>query len=173
MESWIVFAVQVALSLLTLSVVVLSFVWSRSCAREGRETKRLMVNMSALFYKLHGAHPGPGQAGTHAPVKARHGGTALAPMPLESMTDSRRTAGLTVAMSLPVIERRMVAVTREEDDEAQARPTVEVTPSRPLAVNFGGRERLTMIGIAPQVAEGPMPAGDEAYSVVSTKPTGR
>jgi hypothetical protein len=60
MGSWIVFAVQVALSLITLALVVLSFVWLRSTAREGREAKRLLENMSALVHKVVGM-PSPGQ----------------------------------------------------------------------------------------------------------------
>jgi hypothetical protein len=240
---WVIGAFQIVLSVALLLALFITITWLRSNAEDGRETKRHIARLSATFHQMQvGAYQGPSPSVNHAPVKARQGGSAPAPMPLESMTDSRRTAGLTVAMSLPVIERRMVAVTREEDDEAQARPTVEVTPSRPLAVKVGAevveldagtvariealqedakagrldgslllrvidaglseaegprvsgeapcepvdrdsgedvtqlmgeRERLTILGIAPQVAEGPMPASSAASGVVSTKPTGR
>ena len=55
MGSWIVFAIQITLSLITLAIAVLSFVWLRSSAREGRETKRLVETLSALFRGMHGA----------------------------------------------------------------------------------------------------------------------
>jgi hypothetical protein len=102
MGSWIVFAVQVTLSLLTLSVAVLSFVWLRSNARDGRETKLLLERIA------NGFHPTSGDASAAMPPAwARHGGAAPAPMALDTMTDSRRSAGLTIAMARPEVQRQL------------------------------------------------------------------
>jgi hypothetical protein len=102
MGSWIVFAVQVTLSLITLAIGVLSFVWVRSSAREGRETKRLLENLSALFNRLYGATNAESSAlVAEAPAKTRRGGVTPAPVELESMTEPQRRQALTIEMVRP------------------------------------------------------------------------
>jgi hypothetical protein len=112
---WVVLVVQIVLSIATLAALFITIAWLQSSVREGRETKRLLENLSAVFNKMVGTtSPGPSAAVTASPAKARRGGAPPAPVELESMTEPQRRQALTVEM---------------------VRPTVE-TP-RPLAVKLG------------------------------------
>lgn len=136
MGQWIVFAVQVTLSLITLTVAVLSFVWVRSSAREGRETKRLLENLSALFRKMYEPTlPGRSALVTGAPTNEQQGSTSSAPVELESMTEPQRRQALTVEMVRPSGFPRSAGSIRCDADDAPMPSTVEIPP--PLAVKVG------------------------------------
>ena len=74
---WIVLVVQIVLSIAMLAALFITVAWLQSSAREGRETKRLLENLSTLFQNMVGASaPGPSAAVTSSPAKARQGGSA-------------------------------------------------------------------------------------------------
>lgn len=133
---WFVIIVQVVLSLALLIALFVTLVWLRSSAKDGKETQRLIQKLSTAFYQGHGdKYPDPATAAL-APVNARQGGVDAPPISLRSMTDTQRTAGLTVAMKLPTIERRVVSVTRD-DDEVHTRSTTHVDTPVTLSVKTG------------------------------------
>lgn len=99
---WVVIAVQIVLSIATLVALFITAAWLRSSAREGRETKRLLENLSALFHRLYGATvPESSALVAEAPAKTRRGGMTSAPVELESMTEPQRRQALTVEMVRP------------------------------------------------------------------------
>lgn len=92
---WVFVAVQVVLSVALLLALFITIAWLRSHARNEREIKTLLVKLTTAYQQM------PEHVSTAAPARTRQAGSAPAPIPLDTFTDSRRTAGLTVAMELP------------------------------------------------------------------------
>jgi len=102
---WVVIVVQIVLSIATLAALFITVAWLQSSAREGRETKRLLENLSTLFHKRCGARsPGTSAGVTAFPAKARQGGSAPAPVELKSRTEPQRRQALTIEMVRPTVE---------------------------------------------------------------------
>ena len=92
---WVFVAVQIILSVALLLALFVTVAWLRSHAHNEREIKLLLETLTTAYQQLRTP------AAAAAPEKTRRGGSVAAPIPLDTFTDSRRTAGLTVAMELP------------------------------------------------------------------------
>ena len=92
---WVFVAVQVILSVALLLALFVTLAWLRSHARNEREIKLLLERLTTAY------QPMRVPAAAAAPAKTRRAGSEPAPIPLDTFTESRRTAGLTVAMELP------------------------------------------------------------------------
>jgi hypothetical protein len=85
----------------------------------------------------------PGAVTSTARGPGRRSSPAPAPISLDAITEAQRDAQLTIEMARPA--------------------------TRPVLVTS---DRLTIFGILPRITEGPMPAGDAAFSVAETLQTG-
>jgi hypothetical protein len=112
---WVVLVVQIVLSIATLVALFTTVAWLQSSVREGRETKRLLEHLAALFNtRVEATPPGPSAPVPASLAQPRQGSSAPAPITLESLTEPQRRQALTIEM---------------------VRPTSE--PPQPLAVNVG------------------------------------
>lgn len=91
---WVLVAVQIILSVALLVALFVTVAWLRSHARNEREIKLLLENLTTA----HGPVRAP--AATAAPAKTLRA-VSEPPIPIDAFTESRRAAGLTVAMELP------------------------------------------------------------------------
>ncbi len=92
---WVFVAVQILLSVALLLSLFVTVAWLRSHARNEREIKLLLENLTTAYQQMRAP------AAAIAPATKRRAGSAPAPIPLDTFTDSRRAARLTVAMELP------------------------------------------------------------------------
>lgn len=131
MESLLALILLIPLALMIICVVLIR--------NARRESKALRADLEVVHARARSLteHIGtlepaltPLPAG-HLPARPCLQVPAPPPMRLEAMTDSRRAAGLTVAMKLPVIDTRRGLVTWEGNVQSRS-------ASQPLSVNVGG-----------------------------------
>lgn len=128
---WVLIAVQIILSIALLLALFVTAAWLRSHSRGEREIQLLLERLTTAYHQMRGATVAP------PPVRAPRVGKAPAPLRLDALTDSRRAAGLTIAMELPVFpERAEPGLTGEDRAQSRTRPE-EVAPSCQRAEQLG------------------------------------
>lgn len=102
---WVLLVVQIVLSIATVVALFITVAWLQSSAREERETKRLLENLSALFNKIYGTtSPGLRAGVSESPARARQGGAPPAPVEVTRMTEPQWRQALTVERVRPAVE---------------------------------------------------------------------
>jgi hypothetical protein len=147
MGSWIVVAVQLALSLVTLAVAVLAFIWARSASKEGREARRMIEELIASFHKSQEE----AAARPSYPSAVNIGGE-IVPLDAEliarlnAVTDKASERGgiealyEALARGLGAAERELGAENKGSEPRGPEEKTGQVVPLRPRGKPPGGGE---------------------------------